>query len=116
MSLGFLILAKLALYGLATFRMAVLISDDSGPFKLALKFRSFLKREEKKHPVLKKSDVATGVECRRCTSLWVAFPIAAYATLRHNLADFVVIAGDIFLLANALSALAIIFSRAFPPR
>lgn len=116
MILGFLIFAKLLLYGLAVFRLSVLLADDSGPFKLALKFRSFLKREEKKHPVLKKSDVAAGIECRRCNSLWLAFPIAAYATLRHRLVDWVVITGDIFILAFALSACAILWHRAFPPR
>lgn len=116
MILGFLIFAKLLLYGLATFRMAVLISQDSGPAKIFSRFRSFLKREEKTHPALKKSDIAKGAECLKCSSVWVAFPVAAYATLRHYLMDWIVICGDIFVLAMSLSALAIIFSRAFPPR
>lgn len=77
MILGFLIFAKLTLYGLAVFRLS----------------QEF-----------------------RCNSIFISFPIAAYATLRYRLMDWVVIAADMFILALALSALAIIFSRAFPPR
>lgn len=116
MTLGFLIFAKLLLYGLATFRLAVLLADDSGPWRFLSKFRSFLKREEKKSVALKKSDLSKGVECKRCNSVHIAFALAAYAMFRHRLLDWIVVSGDIFIFAMALSAIAIIFVRAFPEK
>lgn len=106
----------LTIYGLSVFRLAVLLADDSGPWRFISKFRLWLKREEKKSPALKKSDVASGVECIRCNGLWFALPIATYAHCRRFLADWVVACVDIFLVALALSALAILFQRAFPKR
>lgn len=103
-------------YGLATFRLAMLISQDTGPIRMFSSFRSWLKREEKKSLALKKSDLAHGVECLRCSSIWMAGAVAAYAASRHRLEFYVTIPADIFLSAMSLSALAIIFNRIFPKK
>lgn len=106
----------LTIYALACWRLAVLLSNDSGPWKFLSKFRSWLKREEKKSPALKKSDIAHGVECLRCNGLWFAFPIAAYAYCRRFLVEWVVACADVFLVAMALSAIAILLNRILPPK
>jgi len=112
--LGFLIFAKLLLYGLACFRLSLLISDDVGPFGVFSKLRSFLKREAKESKAIRASKVHIGISCIRCDSIWFAFPLAAYAMFRHRLLDWIVVGGDIFVFAMALSAIAILFVRAFP--
>ena len=116
MTLGFLILAKLLLYGLATFRLAILISQDTGPWRLLSKFRSWLKREEKHNPALKKADAAKGVSCLRCSSLQLAIAVSAYAHFRSRLLPWISTTADVIIWALALSALAIIFVRAFPEK
>lgn len=103
-------------YGLATYRLAVLISEDSGPWRAMSRFRSWLRREEKKSPALKKSDAAHGVECLRCSSVHIAIAVASYAYCRHLLVNWVTAPADILISALALSALAILFNRMFPKR
>lgn len=98
-------------YGLATFRLAVLISQDSGPWRAISSFRSWLRREEKHSPSLKKADVAHGVECLRCSSIYVALAVAIFAATRHLLINWVAAVGDVFLSAMALSAIAILLNR-----
>lgn len=97
--------------GLAVFRLAVLFSQDTGPARVFSKLRAFLKREAKQHQVVRKSDVHRGIECLRCSSVWVAAPVAVYAVSgwRHVIADGA-------LLCLALSAVAILWHRAFPAR
>lgn len=107
---------RLLIYGLATWRLSVLLADDSGPYRFISTFRSFLKREAKRNKAVAKSDVAKGVECKRCNSLWFAIPISAYVFLRYFLATWVVMVCEAFFLMLALSAMAIIISRAFPPK
>lgn len=99
------------IYCLAVFRLSVLLADDSGPFKFITKIRSFLRREEKKNPILKKSDVAHGAECKRCNSLWFAFPIALFGYLHKRLWDWLATTGDILIIALAYSAVAILLNR-----
>lgn len=104
------------IYGLSTFRLAVLLSQDDGPGHLILKLRSMLKREAKKNTALRKTYVHEGVECLRCSSIWLAIPIASYAYFRRYFVEWVTAGCDIFLVAMSLSALAILFQRAFPPK
>lgn len=101
----------LIFYGLAAYRLALLLSDDSGPWRMFSKFRSLLKREEKHNKALRKSAVASGVECIRCNSIWVAAPVAAYAYYHEKLPQWFAATGNIFLLCMALSALAILLNR-----
>lgn len=106
----------LIFYSLAVYRMAVLLGEDSGPYKFLSKLRSFLKREEQHNKSLRKSDVAKGIECLRCNSIWIATPVAAYALYRDKLPAWLVITVDIFLICMALSGAAILWHRAFPKR
>lgn len=99
------------IYCLAVFRLSILLADDSGPWKLLSKFRAFLKREEKKSPALKKSDVAHGVECVRCNGLWFALPVAMFGYFHRRFADWFATTGDILIIALAYSAVAILLSR-----
>lgn len=103
------------IYGLATFRLAMLLSKDTGPSHIFLKLRQFLKREAKQHKSLRKTFVHEGIECTRCSSVWIAAPIAVYAIYRESLSDWAV-ATDIFLFTMALSGGAILFQRMFPAR
>lgn len=98
------------------FRLSVLISTDDGPAKIFSKLRSALKREAKQNPTLRKSDIHHGIDCSRCSSVWVALPIALYGFNRESLDGWIAAAGDVFLSWMALSALAILFNRMFPKR
>src|SRR5688572_5717933 len=105
----------LTIYGLSTYRLAILLSEDDGPWGLFRRLRAKLKHETKHNTALRKSEVHKGIECIRCDSIWVAAPIAAYAMIREE--DYMVTlvpCGDGFLLVMSLSMLAIILNRAFP--
>lgn len=106
----------LLIAGLAAFRLALLLSEDTGPAKIFQKLRSFLRREAKEHPAIRKTDLHRGIACLRCSSVWVAAPVAAYVLQRDKLKAGIVIAGDIFLWTMAVSAMAILWNRAFPKR
>lgn len=102
--------------GLATFRLAVLVSEDDGPSRIFQKFRSMLKREAKVHPALRKSAVHEGIECLKCSSIWLALPIALFVHWREDLPEWLRVSGDVFLAWMSLSAMAILFNRAFQKR
>lgn len=102
--------------GLATFRLAVLVSEDDGPSRIFQRFRSMLKREAKQHPTLRKSAVHEGIECLRCSSIWLALPIAMFMFWREDVPGWLRVSGDVFLMWMSLSAMAILFNRAFPKR
>lgn len=106
----------LLLCALACYRLALLLSSDSGPYRAFSKLRSFLKRESKKHPAVKDSDIAKGMECIRCNSIWIASPLATYAFYHDSITGWWLMAGDTFLLCMALSACAILFHRLLPPK
>lgn len=107
----------LTIASLACYRLALLLSEDDGPWGAFRRLRAVLKREAKHNATLRKSEVHKGIECKRCSSIWVAGPIAAYAMVHdQEWMAGVVPWGDGFLLAMALSQLAIIFNRAFPER
>lgn len=101
----------LLLGSLAVFRLSVLFADDAGPYGMFRRLRGWLKREAKESPKLRKSEVAHGVECRRCNSVWFGTLIAAYVV-----SEWRSIWIDGFLLMLALSGAAILWSRAFPAR
>lgn len=102
--------------GLATFRLSVLVSEDDGPSRIFQKFRSMLKREAKVHPALRKTALHEGIECLKCSSIWLALPIALFVYWREVAPGWLRVSGDVFLLWQALSALAILFNRAFQKR
>lgn len=96
---------------LATFRLALMLSSDVGPFAVFTKLRSFLKREAKESKPLRASKIHEGIECSRCSSVWCAIPIATYAYCRRFLADWFCAAVDVLLVALALSAIAVLLNR-----
>lgn len=105
---------ELFVCGLACWRLATLLGDDSGPYKLLSRFRAFLRREEKTNKVLKKSDLAAGVQCRRCSSVWFGLLVAPYAYFHDQLWPWLATTGDVALLALALSTASILIERALP--
>lgn len=109
-------IAAFLLCSLACLRLAILLSIDTGPAKIFSWFRAFLKRKAKEHPVVRKSDVHKGIECVRCSTQWCALPIALYAYFHSSLPQWLSVTGDVFLLWNALSMAAILWSRAFPAK
>lgn len=103
--------------GLACYRLALMLSEDKGPFRMFTKLRSFLKREAREHPSVRKSAVHEGVECKRCTSVWMGSPIATYVYLHDQWpVNWWIVAADTFLLCMALSAAAILMHRLLPPK
>lgn len=106
----------LLIYGLATFRLAVLFSQDTGPWNVFSRFRSFLKKEAKTNKPLRDSRIQTGIDCLRCSSLELAIPVALYAIFHDSLPEWIQTTGDVTVLALALSAAAILFHRMYPSR
>lgn len=104
------------IYSLAVFRLSVLLSDDTGPFKMFQKLRSKLKKEAKTNTVVKKSDVAEGIQCKRCSGVWFAILVTAFVYSRERLVDWVAMCGDATLVCCALSGAAIILNRAWPAK
>lgn len=103
-------------YGLACYRLALLFSADVGPWGMFSKLRSFLKREAKYNKPLRESKVHLGVSCIKCESVWMAVPIAAYVFTNSFYPPWLVAVCEAFFLMLALSAIAILVSRALPPK
>lgn len=110
----FAYLPLLVMYGLAVWRLSLMISSDSGPWRAISRLRSWIRREEKKSPAMKKADVSKGVECGRCNSVHIAAAVAAFAYWHRRWPDWFETAGDLFLGAMALSAISILLGRLFP--
>lgn len=108
MSLGFL---AFGIYALATYRLAVMLATDKGPYFAFTKLRSWLKKEAKENKPVRESKIHVGIACPLCTSVWVAIPVAAYAYYHRRLVPWVTVPGDIFLLAMSFSAVAILLNR-----
>jgi len=107
---------KFVVGGLAVFRLGLMLSDDTGPWRFISKFRGWLKREEKKSPSLKRSDVAKGVECIRCSGIWMAMLITGFYYSRSGLFPWIAATGDAVILCFALAGAGVLFNRMFPPR
>lgn len=107
-------LLEFALYALAVYRLGLMLSSDTGPWHVFERFRSWLKKEARQHPAVRKSDVAKGAECIRCSTVWVALVVAVWALYRGQWFDkWFIKAVECFLLAMSLSAIAILFNRMF---
>lgn len=101
----------LLVYGLACFRLALLLSEDDGPWGMFRRFRSFLKKEAKNNTTLRRSEVHRGISCVKCDSIWVATPIAVFAYHRDRMDGWGASTADIVLLVMAISAMAILWNR-----
>lgn len=107
-------LTKLLVYSLAVYRVALLLSDDDGPYKMFSKLRSWLKREAREHPAVRKSAIRQGITCIRCASIWVAAPVAVWAIFYSQLPRWLAMLGDGFIFMLALSMAAILLHRLMP--
>lgn len=101
---------------LANFRIAVLLADDTGPFGIFTKLRSFLERKSRTSPTVRKSKMDEGIECKRCNSIWGGVLLAAWAFLHETIPVGIMILGDAAIFTLALSGGAILLVRAFPAR
>lgn len=99
---------ELLVYGLATFRASLMISEDDGPYNFFLNMRAWLTRKAKTEPAVRKSAVHKGVKCRRCSSIWVSGMLAC-VILSDTLQGILVIKWGILVLA--LSGLAMLLAR-----
>lgn len=104
---------ELAIAGLATFRLSLLVSSELGPGRIFQKLRLFLKKEAKQSKVVQKTAIHRGVECHLCNSYWWSLPIAAYCIWYYQIPEWGQTAGNIFLLWNALSGISVILKFQF---
>lgn len=102
---------QLLILSLATFRVALLLSEDDGPFGVNRKLRHWLSRKSRTSAAVRKSEVAKGIRCVRCNGWWVALLLAGYASTHDNLSWWMTVAGDFLILSAALSAAAILINR-----
>lgn len=91
------------LLALATYRLALMISSEAGPFWMFKHLRRFVKREAPK-----KTHMDDGIECLFCVSaqFGIVIAITAYFFLGNPIYD-------VSILALALSGSAIIIHHAF---
>lgn len=101
---------------LANFRIAVFLADDTGPFNLFGKLRSFLTRKARTETIVRKSKVDEGIQCKRCNSVWSGMILAAWVFVHESVPTWIMFVGDALILSFALSAAAILLVRAFPPK
>lgn len=88
---------------LATYRLALMVSSEAGPFWMFKHFRRLVKREAPK-----KAHMDDGIECMLCMSMQIAVVTAVTYDFFHGRKVF-----DLTVLALALSGAAIILHRAF---
>ena len=91
------------LLALATYRMALMISKESGPFWMFRHFRRVVKREAPK-----KTHMDEGIECLWCVSMQIGIIIAISAWFLWDHPVY-----KISVNALALSAVAVILNQKF---
>lgn len=101
----------LFVYGLACYRLAIMLSEDDGPWGMFRRLRAALKKEARTNTTLRRSEVHKGVDCVRCDSIWIATPIAIFAYHRDRMDGWFPATADIVLLVMAISAMAILWNR-----
>lgn len=89
---------------LATFRLSLMVSKESGPAWMFLRLR---------RSVPKDSSVKEGIQCQWCVSMWAAPPVSAFVLWRESLPSWIAATGDWFLLMLALSGAAIAINQTF---
>lgn len=101
---------------LATFRLTVLLSEDILPFRLGSKLRGWLARKSKTNTIVRKSAIAQGVSCPKCSSTWFAAIMSAFVFLHSSIPIEILVWLDGLTLLLALSGATIIINRAFPSK
>lgn len=69
---------SLILAAFATYRLAVLLAEEEGPFALAARWRSRF---------LAENWIGRGVRCVACVSFWLALPLALAAIVLDRALD-----------------------------
>jgi hypothetical protein len=92
------------LYGLCVFRLALMISKESGPL--------FMFKKLRKVPDPKTS-LKEGISCPWCVSVWVATPVGLFACCNDLLEPLLAQWIYVFIHIMALSAVAVIVNQAF---
>lgn len=93
------------IYVLAIFRLALLLSKESGPMWMFKKLR---------RAVPAKSSAKEGIHCIWCSSVWVSTLVTSFIAVKSfwlSAPNWFIITGDTFLLMLALSAGAIIVNQ-----
>lgn len=95
-------LPRLALYTLATFRIAELLVIDEGPFEIFMSLRGWFYRPNERGL---RHTIGEALTCVHCTGIWVAFFLTftlPYKSLLEFIIYFLSIAGLQSLLAGNL--------------
>lgn len=93
---------ELLIYGLAVFRLSLLISKESGPAWIFRKLR---------RSIPAKSSAKEGIQCQWCVSVWMAIPLTLFVFFKSYLPEGVELCGRFFIFMLALSAIAIIINQ-----
>lgn len=101
---------------LATFRLTVLLSEDILPFRLGSKLRGWLTRKSKTNTIVRKSAIAQGVKCPKCSSIYMATFMSAFVFTHSYIPIEILVWLDGLTLLLALSGATIIINRAFPEK
>lgn len=92
----------LAVCGLAVFRLTVLIVDDTEPWNIFSRFRSWTSRMARKHAWFRKSAYHRGIRCHKCVCVYSS---AFVLLIHHNPVGVILVA------LLALSGLSILLNR-----
>lgn len=92
----------LVVYGLACFRLSLLLSKETGPAWIFSRIR---------RSVPAKSSAKEGIKCIWCVAIWHSIPMASFAWFQDSLPDWLTSFGDWFILMLALSSIAIIINQ-----
>lgn len=106
---------SILIVALAVYRLALMLSSDTGPYAMFSKLRSWLKKEAKDSPALRKSKLQEGVSCIRCSSVWLSAPLGVYMFTFKSIPEWMVLSTDCLIVIMALSAASILIHRAFKP-
>ncbi len=97
---------ELLLYALATFRLAYMITKESGPMFVFLKLRKAVKKD-------KGSSAAEGISCPYCVSVWCASMFFAFHISYRHLPEKVGAIGIFVVMVLALGGAAMLIHQLF---
>jgi len=92
----------LVLCALCVFRVSLMLSKELGPFRIFERLRN---------SVPKSSSFYIGIRCLWCVTVWIALPVSVWFAMRDQMPCWLGLIGDVFVLWNALSSLAIVVNQ-----
>ena len=102
---------ELTICCIACWRMSIMLTKDSGPYRMFTKLRDKLQKKAKESKAVEESAVHEGIQCIRCVSVWVAFSLALWMIRGNWTWEGFMLA---YVLWMAISGAAILLQRAFP--